>query len=51
MLNIILEIPAQVAGSVRYFSGMTNVITKKRIKLEKSFAGSLITCYMKEKSL
>jgi hypothetical protein len=45
--SVILEIPCQVAGSERYFSGMTNVLSKKRSSLEKQLGGGMITCYMR----
>ena len=50
-LQISLTIPAACAGSERFFSALTRVITDDRCRLERSFAGKLVTSHLRNREV
>jgi hAT family C-terminal dimerisation region len=45
----VLECPASIAGSERFFSRLTQIVTPQRSSLQKDFAGSIVLASMRYK--
>lgn len=47
---VVLAIPASIAGSERFFSRLTNTITKMRSRLQPDLAGDIVTHSMRSRA-